>query len=549
MPQTKDKRKKNQDYYAQGYASGYSAYEPSQHMAQHIPVKRFVPSAPMKEIASVSKMSAIDMETCGMNIHSRLDKERTQIGSSILEVTFHESRVQLLNGAKSVPNESKGIVYWMCRDQRVQDNWAFLFAQRIALKNKLPLHVAFCLVPKFQDATYRHYHFILKGLEEIESECKKLGIEFHLLFGHACDVFPEFIKSYGIGGLVTDFSPLRVPLQWVQEVKDVISSTVPIFRVDAHNIIPCWATSDILEYAAYTIRKKVHDKLPTFLTGFPPVVIHPYESTQKAKPINWAFAHNCLEVDITVGPVNWAAPGTKAGLDCLHDFCEKRLHMFEKQSNDPTVNAQSNLSPWLHFGQISPQRVALEVSRYRGRLQEPVNAFLEQITVRRELADNFCFYQKNYDNINGAPDWARNALENHRHDGREYLYSRETLEKASTHDELWNSTQNQLVQNGKIHGYMRMYWAKKILEWTVSPEEAIATAVYLNDRYSLDGCDPNGYNGIMWSVCGVHDKMFDDRPVFGKIRYMSYFGCKKKFSIEAYVRQNGGKKHRYMPSS
>ncbi|KAK7078105.1 hypothetical protein SK128_017255, partial [Halocaridina rubra] len=270
-------------------------------------------------------------------------------GNSVQDIKFNKKRVEMLSKAEEIPDNCDGIVYWMSRDQRVQDNWALLFAQRLALKNKMSLHVAFCLVPKFLDAAYRHYHFLLKGLEEVEKECQQLGIEFHLLLGEAREVLPKFIKHHNIGGVVTDFSPLRVPQKWVKDVQKAIPSNIPMCKVDAHNIVPCWIASDKQEYSAKTIRKKIHDKLSTFLTPFPPVMKHPHASKYKAEPVDWIGAEKCLQVDHSVGPVDWAVPGAKAGLDTLNTFCLKRLRNYAAKSNDPTVNALSNLSPWLHF--------------------------------------------------------------------------------------------------------------------------------------------------------------------------------------------------------
>ncbi|KAG0725286.1 Deoxyribodipyrimidine photo-lyase [Chionoecetes opilio] len=454
----------------------------------------------------------------------------------------------MLSKADEVP-DCDGVVYWMSRDQRVQDNWAMLFAQRLALKYKVSLHVVFCLVPKFLDATIRHYQFMLKGLEEVESECRELSISFHLLPGEPNAVLPEFIKSHNIGGLVTDFSPLRLPRLWVKEVKKAIPQNIPMCQVDAHNIVPCKKASEKQEYSARTIRKKIHDKLPDFLTKFPPVIKHPHESKGENEAVDWAAAEETLEVDMKVKAVEWAVPGTQAGLNTLDAFCLKRLRKYDKQRNDPNANALSNLSPWLHFGQISAQRCVLEVKRYKKQLKESVDNFIEETVVRRELGDNYCYYQENYDRLEGAYQWAITTLNDHKKDPRPYLYSLETLQEAHTHDELWNSAQIQLVKEGKIHGFMRMYWAKKILEWTASPETALETAIYLNDRYSLDGRDPNGYVGCMWSICGIHDQGWGERAVFGKIRYMNYDGCKRKFKIDGYVARYGGKKHKYVPPS
>jgi deoxyribodipyrimidine photo-lyase len=194
----------------------------------------------------------------------------------------------------------------------------------------------------------------------------------------------------------------------------------------------------------------------------------------------------------------------------------------------------SDLSPYLHFGQIASQRVAWEVRRAEAPA-EAKQAFLEELIVRRELADNFCYYNPAYDQVAGFPAWAQQTLDQHRRDPRDYLYELPDWEAGRTHDDLWNAAQLEMVRRGKMHGYLRMYWAKKILEWSATPEEALATAIYLNDRYELDGRDPNGYTGVAWSIGGVHDRPWGERPVFGKIRYMSRAGCQRKFNVEQYI--------------
>ena len=202
------------------------------------------------------------------------------------------------------------------------------------------------------------------------------------------------------------------------------------------------------------------------------------------------------------------------------------------------MTGQSDLSPYLHFGQIAPQRVAWEIQQSDAP-REAKQAFLEELIVRRELSDNFCWYNPDYDKFSGFPEWARKTLDQHRLDQRDFLYSLEEFEPGRTHDALWNAAQLEMVSRGKMHGYMRMYWAKKILEWTNSPEEALEIAIYLNDRYELDGRDPNGYVGVAWSIGGVHDRAWAERPVFGKIRYMSLAGCKRKFKVDEYIAKVG----------
>ncbi|XP_075058447.1 deoxyribodipyrimidine photo-lyase-like [Mixophyes fleayi] len=463
-------------------------------------------------------------------------KSRLAAAASVSDFKFNKKRVRLVSNEGDLKDDALGIVYWMSRDQRVEDNWAFLYAQRLALKQKLPLHVVFCLVPKFLDATIRHYGFMLKGLREVAEDCKELNIPYHLLIGYAKDVLPEFVKEHSIGGVVTDFAPLRVPMQWVADVCERLPKDVPLVQVDAHNIVPCWVASNKQEYGARTIRRKIHDQLSLFLTEFPPIIKHPYRSKLEAEPIDWDQCYTSLEVDRTVLEVEWAKPGLKSGMNMLQTFISGRLKFFNSDRNNPNQRALSNLSPWFHFGQLSVQRAILEVQKYRSKYKESVDSFVEEAVVRRELADNFCYYNKNYDKVEGAYDWAKNTLKDHAKDKRTHLYTLKELESGKTHDPLWNAAQLQMVHEGKMHGFLRMYWAKKILEWTISPEEALHFAIYLNDRFELDGRDPNGYVGCMWSICGIHDQGWAERAVFGKIRYMNYQGCKRKFDVAQFER-------------
>ncbi|XP_036410274.1 CPD photolyase [Megalops cyprinoides] len=466
-----------------------------------------------------------------------LESEVAEARRGAQGVKFNERRLRHLSEAQKVKQGTQGVLYWMSRDQRVQDNWALIYAQQVAVTEELPLHVCFCLQPQSPDATLREYGFILKGLEEIAKECNVLGIEFHLLLGTAGEVLPGFVRDWSLGAVVTDFSPLRIPLKWVEDVKKGLPSDVPFIQVDAHNIVPCWVASDKQEYSARTIRGKITKLLPEFLTQFPLVDKHPHCASKPAKPVDWAHTLSTVEVDRSVGAVEWARPGTAAGMAMLESFVDARLRDYASERNNPNSDALSQLSPWIHFGHISAQRAVLQVQRDGPNRAQSVPAFVEELVVRRELADNFCFYNKNYDKVEGASDWAQKTLKDHAKDPRQYVYSREQLEKAKTHDKLWNAAQYQMVTEGKMHGFLRMYWAKKILEWTSSPEEALAIAIYLNDRYELDGRDPNGFVGCMWSICGIHDQGWQERPVFGKIRYMNYAGCTRKFNVQQFEKQ------------
>jgi deoxyribodipyrimidine photo-lyase len=275
--------------------------------------------------------------------------------------------------------------------------------------------------------------------------------------------------------------------------------------------------------------------LPEFLEEFPKIKDHPHN--WKDTEIDWEGALKSLKVDNKVSEIDWIKPGEKEAKKALRNFIENKLSSYSKNRNDPNKDAQSDLSPYLHFGQISSQRVALEVKKSKAK-KEVKEGFLEELIVRKELSDNFCFYNQNYDTFSGFPDWAKKTLNKHREDKGEYIYTLEQFEKAETHDDLWNAAQMEMIKKGKMHGYMRMYWAKKILEWSKSPEKGLEISIHLNDKYELDGRDPNGYVGCVWSIGGVHDRAWKERKVFGKIRYMSYNGCKRKFDVEEYIEKN-----------
>ncbi len=424
------------------------------------------------------------------------------------------------------------VVYWMSRDQRAEDNWAIIYAQELAIERKAPLAVVFCLAPEFLGATIRQYTFMLSGLKELSGKLKALSIPFFILKGKPGITVSQFVINHGVSVLVSDFDPLRPKKQWKEEVEK--STDITFFHVDAHNIVPCTTASQKAEYGAYTIRKKIQRALPFFMDDTPSLEKHPFSWKEEVPTIEWHNIVDSLIVDRTVKEVGWIAPGEKSACESLESFIETSLELYENERNNPVAKGQSDLSPYLHFGQLSAQRVALEIAK-AGIAGTRRDVFLEELIIRRELSDNFCLYNPFYDSFDGFPSWARQSLDRHRKDKRPFLYSREEFERAETHDLLWNASQMEMVKKGKMHGYMRMYWAKKILEWTESPEEAIDTAIYLNDRYELDGRDPNGYAGIAWSIGGVHDRAWNERSVFGKIRYMSYNGCKSKFNIKAYI--------------
>lgn len=431
------------------------------------------------------------------------------------------------------------VIYWMSRDQRTHDNWALLHAQALASEKKQKLIVVFCVVPHFLEATIRQYGFMLKGLAEVEQELEKHNIPFHLLQGDPIKEMLAYAQKINAGAIVTDFDPLHIKKKWRETVAR--SCECVVHEVDTHNIVPCRIASPKQEFGAYTLRPKIRKVLHEYLTDIPSLKKHTQEISHKK--INWKEVYASLEVDMNVPEVTWCTSGEKAAHRVLMQFIHERLHAYNTDRNDPTKDGQSDLSPYLHFGQISAHRVALEIKAH-GHGHAHIEAFLEELIVRKELSDNFCHYNPHYDTVAGFPAWAQKTLMEHAKDKRAYTYTRTIFEHAHTHDPLWNAAQLQMVHTGKMHGYMRMYWAKKILEWTKSPEEALRIALYLNDKYELDGRDPNGYVGVAWSIGGVHDRAWFDRDIFGKIRYMSYNGCKSKFDVEAYIQKYGTTKEK-----
>jgi len=441
-----------------------------------------------------------------------------------------QRRVRLLQKG----NEGKGpVIYWMSRDQRVSDNYALLFASELAAEKQTNLIVIFSLVKKFLGATLRHYDFLIKGLQKVELKLKDFNIPFFLLLGNPQDTIPDFIKKFQANTLVSDFDPLKIKRIWKRDVAKKIE--IPFYEVDTHNIVPCLVASNKQEFAAYTIRPKINKLLDEFLVEIPKLKTSTKNYIGFEKN-DWNKVYSEIEVDKNFKPVPYFQSGEDQALAVLDDFIKNKFENYHEIRNDPSIDGLSNISPYLHFGQISSQRIALILKQLFPNHQSTIS-YLEELIIRKELSDNFCYFNTNYDSFDGFPDWAKETLNQHRKDQRRYLYSEDELEYSKTHDDLWNAAQSEMVITGKMHGYMRMYWAKKILEWTKSPEEALRIAIHLNDKYELDGRDPNGYVGCAWSIGGVHDRPWYEREIFGKIRYMNRSGAERKFDVKKYIQK------------
>jgi deoxyribodipyrimidine photo-lyase len=422
------------------------------------------------------------------------------------------------------------VVYWMSRDQRVNDNWALVYARELAESASTELRVVFTLPNGFLGAEARVYRFMFYGLEQVEARLRSLGIGFDLLVGEPSSTISGFLESLGASILICDFDPLREKRRWRSAVAEQIK--IPVHEVDAHNVVPVWVASEKQEYGAYTIRPKLRRLLPIYLDE--PEHLSMPSKGARSEPTDWETIAKRLKVENKAPQLVWLEAGEVEALKALRIFIVDKLTAYPVSRNDPDLEGQSGLSPYLHFGQLSPQRLAYEVE-VSATPRAAKDAFLEELITRRELSDNFCFYNRDYDSTSSFPSWARKTLSDHLGDSREYVYGLRELEFSETHDPLWNAAQKQMVLSGRMHGYLRMYWAKKILEWSKDPEEALSSALYLNDKYELDGRDPNGFVGCAWSIGGVHDRPWPERLIYGKIRFMSYSGMARKFNVDKYV--------------
>jgi deoxyribodipyrimidine photo-lyase len=422
----------------------------------------------------------------------------------------------------------------MQRAQRGLDNPALDTAITTANLLNKPIVVFFGLHPGYPNANLRHYTFLAEGIDETRKAVENRGA------GFVFRPYPDhnliaFCDEVGAALVIGDENPLREAEGWRRSAARKLR--VPFWTVDADVIVPT-GLFEKEEYAARTIRPKIHKRLPEFLKPLENPVAKFKWKRHDLRKSQTSDAISILErfpLDRKTQPVKTSVGGTSAGLGLLKRFIRERLAVYDTARNLPHLPGTSGLSPYLHFGHLGPHTIALAVSEADAP-QTAKDAFLEELIVRRELAINYVARNEKYDSLEGCHAWAIKSLSEHAHDPRPYLYSESSLENAETHDNLWNAAQKEMVITGRMHGYLRMYWAKKILEWTPSPAEAFEIAVRLNDRYQLDGRDPNGYTGVAWAIGAKHDRPWAPaRPVFGMIRYMTASGCARKFDVNAYI--------------
>jgi deoxyribodipyrimidine photo-lyase len=451
------------------------------------------------------------------------------------ETLLSDPRVLARKSGPADP-DGKCVVYWMQRAQRGIDNPALDVAIEAANLLQKPVLVFFGLHPGYPNANLRHYSFLIEGVAGIKAAVERRGALFVFRPFPSHDLI-RFCEEVRPSLVIGDENPMREPESWRRSAAAKLR--VPLWTVDADVIVPSRFFPKE-EFAARTLRPKIHRLLPAFLTPLknPKAVVKwgtgrvPATETPDEKEL---LAR--LPLDRSAEPVNYYKGGSAAGMKLLKAFLNEGLSRYDADRNQPDLPGLSSMSAYLHFGHLGPHTIALAV-RDADASPAAKDAFLEELIVRRELSINFVLRNPRYDRLAGCPEWGLKTLREHEQDEREHLYALEEFESAVTHDPLWNAAQLEMVVSGKMHGYMRMYWAKKILEWTRTPEEAFDAAVTLNDRYELDGRDPNGYTGIAWAIGGKHDRPWPPaRPVFGLIRYMNDNGCARKFDVKAYIRK------------
>jgi len=446
---------------------------------------------------------------------------------------LYRERMIYLN--KKEEAEGKYIIYWMQASQRIHYNQALDTAIIMANDRSLPLIVYFELIDHFPDANLRHYHFMLEGLKEVSRELKKMQIRF-VINCPSVKGYPDLNElSRNAVMVITDCGYLNFQRMWRKKVATQLPCMM--IQIESNVIIPVVTASPKEEYSAGTFRPKIKRLLQDYLQ--PMRMSKPIHSSLdfkiKSFPIdNIPKSLHQLALDFSIPPSTFYRGGTDQAEKYLAQFIREKIIKYETLSNDPSHDYLSHMSPYLHFGQISPLHIAL-------RIQEETPAevsenYLEELIVRRELAINYVYYNQYYDQFSGLPDWAKKTMDEHKYDIRHHIYPIDELEQAMTHDPYWNAAQNEMVITGKMHGYMRMYWGKKIIEWTPTPREAFKHSLYLNNKYELDGRDPNGFTGVAWCF-GKHDRAWKERPIFGKIRYMNDNGLKRKFNINSYVKR------------
>ncbi len=451
------------------------------------------------------------------------------------------------DGEASTSDSSTGdhVVYWMQQAQRTRHNPALEFAVRRANDMGLPLAVVFCLIDDYPEASARHYRFMLEGLVDVEQHLARRGIRFEVIAGIAAETLGPLDDHTAL--LVTDRCYLPIQRSWRADVER--APTGPLAEIETDVVVPIDLVSDKMETAARTIRPKINEHVDRFVVELTTTALDRHSTGPKAVQSDWAGAMSDLDpvelgdLDAVVerlgvgadpAPVASWRGGENEAQRLLDAFIDEVLDDYGSLRNRYDLDhSSSRLSPYLHYGQISPVDVACRV-RSASAPDEHVAAFIEELVVRRELAVNLVVHQPDFDRFAGLPDWAKETLRAHEDDEREEVLTAAELEAGETSDEIWNAIMARIRADGWIHNQLRMYWGKQILRWTNTPEHAFRTLLDLNNRYFLDGRDPNSYSNVAWCF-GRHDQGFQERDVIGKIRPFTDQALKRKGDLAGWL--------------
>ena len=452
-------------------------------------------------------------------------------------------RVLVLND-KPVNASAKYVLYWMQMYKRVDNNHALIYAIRQANELQLPLVVYEGLKYYYPWASDRLHTFILEGVEEKRAAFEKLGIRyvFYLQKDKTSPKRTVAKLAKDAALIVTDDFPCFIIPEHNRRLAERVE--IPVYAVDSNGVIPM-SKFGREEYAAYTIRPKINKLLANYLTPL---------QNEHIKTSSIGIDLDCPEtiitsenigtlvsecaIDHTVAPSDFYRGGTANGRERLKKFVDEILPDYDSARNKPDRDGSSRLSSYLHFGFLSPVEIALAVL-HADAPQESKDAYLEELIVRRELSYNMTRHNEGYDSLAALPAWVQRTMREHVNDERQYTYSLEQLEMGKTHDELWNAATREMVATGEMHNYVRMLWGKNVIAWSPSYEVAFETLVHLNNKYCLDGRNPNSYAGILWCF-GKHDRPWMERPVFGTIRFMTSGSTGKKFDSKKYIEWTKG---------
>jgi deoxyribodipyrimidine photo-lyase len=447
-------------------------------------------------------------------------------------------RVVQLNEAE-INKKGRYILYWMQMYKRVEYNHALIYAVRKANELKLPLVVYEGLKYYYPWASDRLHTFILEGVEEKKREFERLGIRYIFYLQKDQNAPKQTVARLARAAacIVTDDYPCFIIPEHNRRIAE--RAEIPVYAVDSNGVIPM-SKFGKEEYGAYTIRPKVKKLLPNYFKPFNEELVENDGSGLEVDCPETAVTAATIgklvsecDIDHSVKPSPIYHGGTAYGRRRLKKFVAEILPDYEKARNRPETDGSSRLSSYLHFGFLSPLEVALAV-RDADAPQAAKDAYLEELIVRRELSFNFTYRNPRYDSLSSLPTWAHETMREHVGDERTVTYSLEQLEAGETHDELWNAAQLEMLATGEMHNYVRMLWGKNVIAWTKNYEEAFAILEHLNNKYCLDGRDPNSYAGILWCF-GKHDRPWMERPVFGKMRYMTSGSTGRKFDSKKYI--------------